>query len=603
MQNRLRGFAALLLALAVVLGQPAAPVLAQELEGEVLAEGFNGPQGVLVAPDGSVYVVDSGVGGDNEMEAVAPSGETVTVTYGDTARIVQVAPDGTQTEVAVLPSVFSGEEAIGGARAALVNDELYVTSGGWIDDGSTPPNVLPNTAAVLRVGADGSLEQVVPTWRMENRMNPDNAIKESHPYGIVGTADGKLLVADAGANTLIRIDPATGTVELVTTFPAIPGVFPNPDRGGEMLADPVPTGVDVDGDGNAYVSLLSGAPFVPGSAKVIKVTPAGARTDYATNLTMLTDLRFGPDGNIYAVQFGVFTDQGPTPNSGAIVRVLPGDRSVPVVTGLSFPTSVDFSEAGDAYVVINGVGAPGSGALVRYAGFTAAAEEAVNAAAPSVTVNDQESDGTSVTVASVKAPEDGWMVIHADANGSPGAILGQTAVPAGTTENVVVMLETPLESDATVWAMLHTDKGEAGVYEFPDGPDVPVSWNGAIVMAPLNVALTEGMASTPEAPEEPAPAAAAEATPEATEEAAEEAATPAATEEAVEEAATPEATEEAAEEAATPEATEEAMEEAAAPETLPRTGASEPSGVATLAVVVGIGALAAGSLLLRRRRA
>ena len=583
MQKRLSGFAALLLALAMVLARPAAPVMAQQLVGDVVAEGFNAPQGVLVAPDGSVWVVDSGLGGDNEIEAVGPSGEKVAMTYGDTSRIVKIDADGTQTDVAVLPSVFTGEEAVGGARLALVNDVLYVTSGVWIDDGSSPPNVLPNTAAVLKVGADGSLEEVVPTWRMESRMNPDNTIKESHPYGIVGTAEGKLLVADAGANTLLRIDPATGTVELVTTFPAIPGVFPNPNRGGEMLADPVPTGVDVAADGNAYVALLSGAPFVPGSAKVVIVTPAGARTDYATNLTMLTDLSIGPDGNVYAVQFAVFTDQGPTPESGAVVRVLPGNRSVPLISGLSFPTSLDFNEAGDAYVTINGAGAPGSGAVVKFAGAIAAAEEIVAAAAPAVTVDDQESDGASVTVASVKAPEAGWMVIHADVDGKPGPILGQTAVPAGTTENVVVMLDAPLEADATVWAMLHTDAGEAGVYEFPDGPDVPVTWAGAIVMSPLNVTVAASAEATPEATEEPVAEAAAEATAEATEEPVAE--------------ATAEATEEPVAEA-TPEATEEA-----APESLPSTGASQPSGVATVAVVAGLGALLVGGLFLRRRRA
>ena len=49
---------------------------------------------------------------------------------------------------------------------------------------------------------------------------------------------------------------------------------------------------------------------------------------------------------------------------------------------------------------------------------------------------------------------------------------------------------------------------------------------------------------------------------------------------------------------ATPEATEEA-----APESLPSTGASQPSGVATVAVVAGLGALLVGGLFLRRRRA
>ncbi len=80
---------------------------------------------------------------------------------------------------------------------------------------------------------------------------------------------------------------------------------------------------------------------------------------------MLTDLEAGPDGNLYAVQFAVFTDQGPTLNSGALVKVAEGEGSTPVVEGLSFPTSVDFNEAGDAYVTINGVGAGSTVVMYR----------------------------------------------------------------------------------------------------------------------------------------------------------------------------------------------------------------------------------------------
>jgi hypothetical protein len=149
-----------------------------------------------------------------------------------------------------------------------------------------------------------------------------------------------------------------------------------------MEADPVPTGVAFDPAGNVYVSHLPGFPFLPGSAKVVKVTPAGQVSDYATGLTMLTDLRNGPDGNMYAVQIGVFTEQGPTPNSGAIIRVKEGDASEVVLSGLSFPTSVDFNAAGDAYVTINGIGAPGSGEVVMYSDLTSQAGTPLASAAP-----------------------------------------------------------------------------------------------------------------------------------------------------------------------------------------------------------------------------
>ncbi len=177
-------------------------------------------------------------------------------------------------------------------------------------------------------------------------------------------------MADAGVNDLLKVDPTTGETELVAVFAGLPGPFPNPARGDAMEVDPVPTGIAFDADGNAYVSLLSGFPFVPGSAKVLAVDASGNVSDYATGLTMLTDLRSAPDGQLYAVQFGIFGEQGPTPNSGAVIRIQEGDASEVVVDGLAFPTSLDFDPDGNAYVTINGAGAPSSGAVMMLPALT-----------------------------------------------------------------------------------------------------------------------------------------------------------------------------------------------------------------------------------------
>lgn len=205
---------------------------------------------------------------------------------------------------------------------------------------------------------------------------------DSNPYGLTAGPDGKLWVTDAGANTLLKVDPASGEIELVAVFDGLPGPFPNPARGDAMEVDPVPTAVAFDGAGNVYVSLLPGFPFLPGSARLVKVSADGQVSDHATGLTMITDLRAGPDGELYAVQIGQFTEQGPVPKSGSIIRVKEGDGSEVLVSGLSFPTSLDFDEVGNGYVVINGMGAPGSGELLRFAGLTAM-EVASSLAGPS----------------------------------------------------------------------------------------------------------------------------------------------------------------------------------------------------------------------------
>ena len=41
-----------------------------------------------------------------------------------------------------------------------------------------------------------------------------------------------------------------------------------------------------------------------------------------------------------------------------------------------------------------------------------------------------------------------------------------------------------------VWAVLHVDDGEIGVFEFPDA-DEPVHYNNATVMAPFNVVVAD----------------------------------------------------------------------------------------------------------------
>lgn len=316
-----------------------AGVASAQSGGITIATGFNGPQGVLVAPDGGAWVIDAG-------------------------QVVRVAPDGSKTVSAKLPTVAGPEGPVGGARLALMSGMLFATNGLWDEEsqGDRPANM----AAVVKI-ANGVATELTNTWDIENNLNPDPYIKDSHPYGLFAGTDGNFYVADAGANDLLRVNATTGQVSVVAVMPAVPAPFPNPERGGKMESDPVPTGVVMNSDGSFYISLLPGAPFTPGAAKVVKVMPDGTVSDYATGLTTITDLRKGPDGNLYAVQFAIFTQQGPTPNSGALVRVKPGAASEAVLNGLSFPTSVDFTSTGDAYLTINGVGAPGSGALVKYA--------------------------------------------------------------------------------------------------------------------------------------------------------------------------------------------------------------------------------------------
>ena len=57
-----------------------------------------------------------------------------------------------------------------------------------------------------------------------------------------------------------------------------------------------------------------------------------------------------------------------------------------------------------------------------------------------------------------------------------------------------------------IWAVLHVDDGEVGLFEFPEG-DEPLHYNNSIVMGPFNIAVAgaveeEAMVEETEAAEE-----------------------------------------------------------------------------------------------------
>ena len=120
------------------------------------------------------------------------------------------------------------------------------------------------------------------------------------------------------------------------------------------------------------------------------------------------------------------------------------------------------------------------------------------AIAPSVSVSGQQVQDSNVVIEKVVAAEPGWMVIHADVDGKPGTVIGQTAVEVGENSNVVVEIDLE-KATPTLFAMLHYDAGEVGVYEFP-GDDVPVKIDENIVVTGFSAEKEEVQAEPIEAP-------------------------------------------------------------------------------------------------------
>lgn len=119
---------------------------------------------------------------------------------------------------------------------------------------------------------------------------------------------------------------------------------------------------------------------------------------------------------------------------------------------------------------------------------TTTAATAAPATSPSdIVAEDQSSDGTTVTVASVTLPSPGFIAVHGNADGAPGPVIGNSELlPAGTSTDVVVTLALPLTATDLVFPMVHIDMNGNGVYEFfpPDETiDVPGTFaDGAVAV-------------------------------------------------------------------------------------------------------------------------
>ena len=118
---------------------------------------------------------------------------------------------------------------------------------------------------------------------------------------------------------------------------------------------------------------------------------------------------------------------------------------------------------------------------------------------PSVTVNDQAVEDGSVSVESVVAEQDGFIVIHrADVSGeaplAPSSI-GHASVSMGENSDVTVTLDESVSEGDTLFAMLHVDSNGNGVYEFGPGStevDTPVTVDSEVVVQPFTAESVTG---------------------------------------------------------------------------------------------------------------
>jgi hypothetical protein len=351
------GLAGTLLCLTIVAPATAAPSVS------VVADGLNNPRGVDVAANGHVFVAETGTGRILEIHG----GSVATFTSGlPTA----TSPEGDTTG----PVNVSVRTGIGGAVAAI---------------GGGPQNVDPRFDSVLRLSPRSG--RVLADIQAYRNAHPDTTDLDQPPnptdsnaYGITSLGGGRTLVTDAAGNELDLVGPG-GSIQTVAKFPNAvvstshlpPGMVPPFVT--QLPAEAVPTTVAVGPDGWWYVGELKGFPFTPGASRVWRVSPSarnvvcdpsassGPCTVFASGLTSITGLDFGPDGSLYVVEMvkdgvgNLFF--GSSDLGGALIRIKGGVRTELAAGQITLGGDVAVARNGTIYVTDHTV-IPGAGRVL-----------------------------------------------------------------------------------------------------------------------------------------------------------------------------------------------------------------------------------------------
>ena len=93
-----------------------------------------------------------------------------------------------------------------------------------------------------------------------------------------------------------------------------------------------------------------------------------------------------------------------------------------------------------------------------------------------ISVDNQAVKSGAILVNMVDAMKPGWVAIFTDKNNQPDVLLGYTAVPAGSSADIKVTIDSAKATDKMI-AMLLLDAGKIGTFEYP-GADEPVKNTG-----------------------------------------------------------------------------------------------------------------------------
>ncbi len=337
--------------IAVLPASASAPAL------EVVARNLDNPRHLFAAPDGAVYVVEAGHGGDDtctgtvrNVICVGRSGAITRIANRTQRRVVTglvswatPALQRAQGAAAVLVHGAVYDVLLGDAFANARGDNLFGPDGVVAGDliatpaGAAAPRVIANLGA-FEVAHD-------PDHGAGPGARFGDPSVDSNPYALAAYRGG-FAVVDAAANDLLWVSPK-GKISLLAVFPTQTETLTRVDAARigapptmrSIRVQSVPSCVAVGPDGALYVGELTGRPYQPGRARIWRIVPGRKPLLYASGFTNISDCAFdGRDLLVLEVADRGLYDPSST---GALIQLAPnGARSVLAKAGLVYPTGL-----------------------------------------------------------------------------------------------------------------------------------------------------------------------------------------------------------------------------------------------------------------------
>lgn len=337
---------------------------------QVIATGLNGPRGLFVTADGTVYISEAGTGGDHCVTL-----DDISYCSGNTGSVTRIANGSQSRVVSGLPSWSSdgGGDSTGpqdivvnssGQMFAVVGLGLSSDDRSYIDSGNS---VL---GTIISISSDGTWNLIADIAGYEKQANPDGADLDSNPFSIVLTNDG-FFVSDSGMNAILHVSTSgeISTLSVLSAQLVDAPAFLGLPAGTQIPMQSVPTGIVMGPNNAVYAGEFTGFPFVPGDARVWRLTPSGGSL-VAEGFTNIIDVAIDSRDNLYVLEMyengllGADSSNAST-MAGALIKVAPdGSKTKVQVDGLISPTGMALGPDDSIYISNNGL-STGKGEVIR----------------------------------------------------------------------------------------------------------------------------------------------------------------------------------------------------------------------------------------------